>query len=111
MFHHIRSFAGSAWCSMLEPAPVQFRYLQIYLIAAIACNLLLLFFEGYGGDLGYWKSWVSQLERNGYKDFNGNYPPLYIHWLYLVAKFYAWVDVPIEANNLLKYCAQIPVLV
>ena len=85
-------------------------YLQIYLCLAIIFNLGLLFWDGNGGDIGYWEDWVKQLGKNGYKDFNGNYPPIYIHWLYIVGQIYNYLQLPIENNLFLKYLSQIPIL-
>lgn len=85
--------------------------LQAYLILAITANFLLLFLKGYSQDLGYWHDWIKQLSTTGYDGFNGNYPPFYVHWLYLVGQFYNVVNVPLEANNLLKFFTQLPVAV
>lgn len=80
-----------------------------WLLAIAACNILLLLGDGHGSDLGYWKNWVSQLQV-GYSEFSGDYPPGYIHWLYLVGKFYSIFAIPLEADCLLKFLAQLPVL-
>ena len=86
------------------------NYLQIYLCLAIFFNLGLLFWDGNGGDIGYWEDWVKQLGTNGYKDFNGNYPPIYIHWLHALGQFYNYLQLPVENNLFLKYLSQIPIL-
>lgn len=83
--------------------------LHAYLAAVILVNYGLLFLNGYSGDLGYWKDWVGQLSGNGYVNFNGNYPPFYTHWLYLVGKFYSLTGSPVETNDFLKFLIQIPV--
>ncbi|MES2825479.1 MAG: NPCBM/NEW2 domain-containing protein [Pseudomonadota bacterium] len=85
------------------------RVLHAYLAAVIIVNFSLLFLKGYSADLGYWEDWINQLTRNGYSNFNGNYPPFYIHWLYLVGNFYTAVGIPLEANNFLKFLTQLPV--
>lgn len=85
-------------------------YLQLYLCCAVIVNLMLLYWEGRGDDLGFWRDWVTQLSENGYTKFNGNYPPLYIHWLYIVSKIYNFLGLPIEGNTYLKHLCQIPVL-
>lgn len=86
------------------------RLLHAYLILAISLNFGLLFLKGYSQDLGYWQDWVRQLSSTGYDGFNGNYPPLYIHWLYLVGQFYNLTDIPLEHNDLLKFLTQLPVV-
>lgn len=85
------------------------RLLHAYLILAISLNFGLLFLKGYSQDLGYWQDWVRQLSSTGYDGFNGNYPPLYIHWLYLVGQFYNLTGIPLEHNDLLKFLTQLPV--
>lgn len=84
--------------------------LQIYLSATVLINLFCLFINGYGADLGYWENWTRQLANNGYYLFNGNYPPLYIHWLYLVSKGLHYFEIPIEPNDLCKFLWEFPVL-
>lgn len=87
------------------------RLLQSYLVLVVIANFSLLFLKGYSQDLGYWQDWVRQLSFNGYDGFNGNYPPLYVHWLYLVGKFYTLSGIPLEHNDFLKFLTQIPVTV
>jgi len=87
------------------------RLLQSYLVLVVIANFSLLFLKGYSQDLGYWQDWVRQLSSNGYDGFNGNYPPLYVHWLYLVGEFYTLSGIPLEHNDFLKFLTQIPVTV
>lgn len=86
-------------------------FLQIYLCAVVLSNLCLLFFNGHGGDLGFWQNWVDQLATNGYQDFNGNYPPIFIHWLYILGQLYNFIGMTIENNLFLKFLSQLPVLI
>ena len=86
------------------------RVLHAYLSAVILVNFCLLFLKGYAADLGYWQDWINQLARSGYDGFNANYPPFYIHWLYLLSKFYSAIGIPVEANNFLKFLTQLPVV-
>lgn len=89
--------------------PYPASQLHYYLILVVILNFSLLFLKGYSQDLGYWKDWVQQLSNNGYDGFNGNYPPLYIHWLYLVGKLYSLSGIPLEPNDFLKFLTQLPV--
>lgn len=84
--------------------------LSAYLIGVVLINFALLFLKGYGADLGYWQDWIRQLSTAGYDNFNGNYPPLYIHWLYLVGRVYVDLGIPLEPNNFLKFLTQTPVV-
>jgi len=84
---------------------------QFYVSLTIFASLMLLFLESNWGDTGYWENWVKQLANKGYKDFDGNYPPFYIHWLYLVGQLYNCLEMPVENNFFLKYLSLIPVFV
>lgn len=92
-------------------SPWSSSILQTYLVLAVIANFSLLFLKGYSQDLGYWQDWVHQLSTSGYDGFNGNYPPLYVHWLYLVGKFYTLSGIPLEHNDFLKFLTQIPVAI
>jgi len=86
-------------------------FLQIYLCVVVASNLCLLFFEGHGSDLGFWQNWIGQLATKGYNDFNGNYPPVFIHWLYLLGQLYNVLGIPVENDLFLKFLSQLPILI
>lgn len=88
-----------------------FHLLNPYLILVIAANFFCIFMKSYGGDMDYWRSWTEHLAAKGYEGFKGNYPPLYVHWLYIVGKIMVLLDQPIEVNNLLKFLTQLPVVV
>ncbi|MDO3382183.1 NPCBM/NEW2 domain-containing protein [Gilvimarinus algae] len=81
-----------------------------WILAIILVNFLLINGAPHGGDIGYWKSWVRQLQLGGYLAFEGDYPPVYIHWLYLVGKIYSALSIAVEPNSFLKFLAQVPVL-
>lgn len=84
------------------------QWLQIYLIAALFCNVYFLFFDGHF-DIGFWKNWVTELATTGFANYHGDYPPLWSDWLYVVSRFYTHLHIPIENNILFKYVTQIPV--
>ena len=84
--------------------------LNTYLSATILINLFCLFINGYGADLGFWVDWTGQLAKKGYYEFNGNYPPLYIHWLYIVSKGLHHFAVTVEPSDLCKFLWEFPVL-
>ena len=83
-----------------------YPFLYITLIA----NICALFFDPYGGDQGYWFRWVSHLYEYGYTGFPGNYPPLYVHWLYIVSKAYQLFPIEITQDILLKILTSMPVV-
>lgn len=94
--------------SIIEPALSRAQWLQAYLIAAIFCNLYILFFDGHF-DIGFWKNWTTQLSATGFSDYHGDYPPLWSNWLYVVSQFYNYFHMPVENNILFKYLTQLPV--
>lgn len=92
----------------IEPTLSRAQWLQAYLIAAVFCNVYILFFDGHF-DIGFWKNWTTQLATTGFSDYRGDYPPLWSNWLYVVSKFYNYFHIPIENNFLFKYLTQLPV--
>lgn len=88
-----------------------FHLLNPYLVLVIAVNFFCVFMKSYGGDMEYWRSWAEHLAQKGYGGFKGNYPPVYVHWLYIVGKVMVLLNQPIEINNLFKFLTQIPVIV
>jgi hypothetical protein len=101
---------ASSLPSTLVQTPIAYNYwLQIYMIAAIMSNLLLLFWDS-NGDLGFWQNWIKQLINNGYHKFQGDYPPIFVHWLYIAGQIYSQLDMPVEINIFIKYITQIPVV-
>jgi Gpi18-like mannosyltransferase len=85
------------------------RALIVYAVLSMALNVYLLDFESHGGDMGFWRDWTIHLQGIGYKNFSGNYPPIYIHWLYLIGQMHSALSIPIELGTLLKFFTQIPV--
>lgn len=88
-----------------------FHLLNPYLVLVIAVNFFCIFMKSYGGDMEYWRSWTEHLAGKGYEGFTGNYPPMYVHWLYIVGKMMGLLNQPIEINNLFKFLTQIPIIV
>ncbi len=87
----------------------RYQPVSLFLSATIIVNCLFLFMNGYGSDLSYWHDWTKQLTSNGYKNFNGNYPPVYLHWIYLIGNGLNYFSIPIENSDLLKFFWVIPV--
>lgn len=84
------------------------QLLQVYLSICVLANFACLFFNGHGGDLGFWFNWINQLTSNGYTNFNADYPPLYVHWIYAVSKIIPAIGTTLENNNLLKTLLELP---
>lgn len=88
-----------------------YHSVYIFLSLTLVVNCLFLFMNGYGPDLGYWFDWTKQLANQGYRNFNGNYPPVYLHWIYLVGKGLNHFNIPIENTDLLKFAWVFPIFV
>lgn len=85
--------------------------LSAWLFLAVVLNVLLATGTGHGGDVGFWVDWISQLQLKGYAELQANYPPLYIHWLWILAQGYAAFEIAPAAGDLLRMLANTPVLV
>jgi len=82
-----------------------------WLLLALVLNLLVITSGGFGPDLECWVNWTNHLQNQGYTSLSANYPPLYIHWLWLVAQFYSFFKIPVAMGALLKFLALTPVFV
>lgn len=92
------------------PTPLSLKqWLQVYLSITVLCNFLLIFFNSHGSDLNFWFNWASKLTANGYANFEADYPPLYLHWLYIAGHIINAAGGTIEGNDLLKFMSQLPV--
>lgn len=90
----------------VRPAP----RLAAWLFLTVAINVLLATGAGYGGDIGYWLDWIGQLQDRGYTQLKANYPPLYVQWLWLLARGYEAFEVAPVAGDLLRMLVNTPVL-
>ena len=78
---------------------------SICLFANILCSNA----SAFGGDQGYWADWVQKLANGGFEKFNGNYPPLYVFWLWVVSKIYVLTEIPIDKTFMLKFLCLWPI--
>jgi Gpi18-like mannosyltransferase len=93
------------------PAPATSRPFPLgpWLLLAMALNLVALPCGGFESDLECWANWTTHLQQHGFADYPANYPPLYIHWLWVVAKFHSLFGIPVGNDLLLKLLALTPV--
>lgn len=70
-----------------------------------------LYWNGHGSDLGYWTSWMQQMAQ-GYGHAQANYPPLLLHWFWLLAKIFGFAgfEYPPVSPVQLKFFVLLPVL-
>lgn len=86
------------------------KMLNIFLLLALFFNCLFLFFDANWGDVGFWREWTRQLVSGGYANFDGNYPPVYVHWLYFVSRVYSVLGLDLENSLFLKFMSILPVV-
>lgn len=67
--------------------------------------------NSYGGDISYWSSWMTDLLR-GYDTINANYPPMLLHWFWLLAQIFDTLgfEYPPKSEVTLKFFALLPIL-
>ena len=67
---------------------IMYRYakdVKVFLLWGTLCilaNLICTLGSAYDGDQSFWVGWVQQLIDGGFGNFKGNYPPLYVFWLW-----------------------------
>lgn len=86
--------------------------LKLFLFWGIICllaNIVCTAGSAYDGDQGYWAGWVQQLMDRGFGGFSGNYPPLYVLWLWVVAKVHSLFGVAVGKTFFLKFICLWPV--
>ena len=75
----------------------------------VLANILLTFGSSYDGDQSFWVGWVQQLMDGGFGNFKGNYPPLYVFWLWVVAQVHTIFGIAVGKTFLLKFICLWPV--
>ncbi|MGL1934822.1 MAG: NPCBM/NEW2 domain-containing protein [Fibrobacterales bacterium] len=81
------------------------------LLLTVCVSILLLFTDGFWADMDCFRRWADHLALYGYDGFTGNYPPIYVHWLWLVGKLYALTGTPIEVSFFFKLFIILPGIV
>lgn len=72
-------------------------------------NFVMLHGLGFASDLEFWRHWIKSLEM-GVGNFTGDYPPLYILWLRVVAAFYNVTNLSLDLDYELKQFCLFPVI-
>ncbi|MEW5756396.1 MAG: NPCBM/NEW2 domain-containing protein [Pseudomonadota bacterium] len=74
----------------------------VYALGCIALNLALTFSLTHGDQISY-ADWTGHLQRHGFADFPGNYPPLYVEWLWVVGQLFELLGLPPKAGIAHKF--------
>ena len=86
--------------------------LKLFIFWGVIClfaNVICTAANSYDGDQGYWAGWVQQLMDKGFGGFDGNYPPLYVLWLWVVAKVHYLFGVAVGKTFFLKFICLWPI--
>lgn len=86
------------------------RPLGAWIVLVVLVNILFCTTGGYGGDIAYWTDWITQLQTGGYAQLNANYPPVYVHWLWLIGQFEAALKIPVAPDAFLRFLTNSPIL-
>ena len=74
--------------------------------------IIFLHAHSYGGDIAAWVIWAAELAEGGYAKLHANYPPLLLHWFWLIGKTFTYLglEFPPKSDAVLKYFFLLPVL-
>ena len=75
----------------------------------VIANLFCTLSSAYDGDQSFWLGWIQSLIDSGVGGFRGNYPPLYVFWLWIVAQVHSIFGIVIAKTFLLKFLCLWPV--
>lgn len=78
-------------------------------LICLLANILCTYAEGYDGDQSFWAGWSHQLVNGGFGNFKGNYPPVYIFWLWIVAHIHDLFGIGIGKTFFMKFMCLWPV--
>lgn len=78
-------------------------------IICLLANILCTYADGYDGDQSFWAGWTQQLVDGGFGNFKGNYPPVYVFWLWVVAHIHDLFGIGIGKTFFMKFMCLWPV--
>jgi Gpi18-like mannosyltransferase len=84
------------------------RPLGAWVVLCVLLNVLLSTSNGFGGDINDWVSWSKHLQSSGYAGLPANYPPVYVHWLWVIAHFASILHLNIQPDLLLRLLVNVP---
>ncbi|NLB62915.1 MAG: hypothetical protein GX801_02245 [Fibrobacter sp.] len=85
------------------------RQFVVWSLVAMLVSFMLTFGDGFWSDIQFWVDWSTHLSKQGYEKFPGNYPPLYVHWLWCVGNFFRITSTDISISIILKFVVLLPV--
>lgn len=85
------------------------RFFVFWGVVCLLANVFCTYAEGYDGDQSFWVGWTQQLVDGGFGNFRGNYPPVYVFWLWVVAHIHSLFGIGIGKTFFLKFMCLWPV--
>ena len=83
---------------------------KIGLWLSAAAMFACLFVDGFAQDIDFWRTWIWQLQMDGYQALNANYPPLLLHWFRLLAWVFNTFNISPQSDLFIKSSAALPVM-
>jgi Gpi18-like mannosyltransferase len=80
-------------------------------LLCVFANLVFTIALPYDGDQSFWVGWIGQLLEGGFGNFQGNYPPLYVFWLWVVGQIHVLFGIAVDKTFFLKFLCLWPVYV
>lgn len=80
-------------------------------IIAVIANIFFTYAKAHEGDQGFWLGWVQHIQQNGFSHFPGNYPPVYLLWLWVVAKIHSIFGILLHQGMALKVFCLWPIYI
>lgn len=85
---------------------------KLFLFWGLLCvlfNVLCTFGDAYSEDQKYWCIWIQSLLDGGFEKYMGNYPPIYVLWLWVVAQVHSILGLVVDKTFFLKAMCLLPV--
>jgi Gpi18-like mannosyltransferase len=94
----------------LLPSNQNYSELLFILLGVFFINLLFLTASPFQADIQYWLTWTERLQHGGFASVEANYPPIFVEWLWIVSKIYAFLDITIQQSFFFRFLVHTPVL-
>lgn len=78
---------------------------------ALLCYVIAYAANPHAGDIEFWRTWISQVDQ-GYHAINANYPPILLHWYWLLIKIHSilGLSLPLDNTIVVKFWSTLPSL-
>lgn len=84
--------------------------LELPLAIAAAFYIWAIFSGSLDQDLGFWRTWILELQDGSFAALTANYPPILLQWLWVVGEVYRWIGASVGTDEFLKLWVLLPAL-